>query len=265
MTDSLTFIGTATTLIQLGGFTVLTDPNFLRRGQRAYLGKGLWSKRLTEPALRVDQLPPLDAVLLSHLHGDHFDRVARGGLQRDRPVLTTPHAARRLDRWGFATHAMRTWETTTLGNEMEALRVTSLPAVHARGVMGVLLPPVMGTMLELERRGETVRRVYVSGDTLTGDHLDAIAERFPRIDHAVVHLGGTRVLMQTVTMDDRQGIDCLRRIEPRHVLPVHHDDYRVFRSPLADFVTRARQEGLGDVVTPITRGQTVELGHSPVT
>jgi L-ascorbate metabolism protein UlaG (beta-lactamase superfamily) len=259
MTDSLTFIGTATTVIRLGRFTILTDPNFLRRGQRAYLGKGLWSKRLTEPALSVDQLPPLDAVLLSHLHGDHFDRVARRGLDRDGPVMTTPHAARRLDRWGFETHAMRTWETTTLGDEREAVRVTSLPAVHAHGVMGALLPPVMGTMLELERRGQTVRRIYVSGDTLTGDHLNAIAERFPTIDDAVVHLGGTRVLMQTVTMDDRQGIDCLRRIEPRHVLPVHHDDYGVFRSPLTHFLERARGEGLGDVVTPIARGQTVEL------
>lgn len=48
--DSLTFGGTATTLLRLGAFTVLTDPNFLHRGQRAYLGKGLWSRRLTEPA-----------------------------------------------------------------------------------------------------------------------------------------------------------------------------------------------------------------------
>ena len=44
-TDSLTFIGTATTLLRLGSFTLLTDPNFLHRGQRAYLGKELWSRR----------------------------------------------------------------------------------------------------------------------------------------------------------------------------------------------------------------------------
>ena len=79
---TLTFVGTATTLVELGSFTVLTDPNFLHRGQRAYLGKGLWSKRLTEPALQPQDLPDLDAVLLSHLHGDHFDRVARAQLSR---------------------------------------------------------------------------------------------------------------------------------------------------------------------------------------
>jgi L-ascorbate metabolism protein UlaG (beta-lactamase superfamily) len=47
--NSLTFIGNATTLIRLGGFTLLTDPNFIRRGQRAYLGKGLWTRRLKDP------------------------------------------------------------------------------------------------------------------------------------------------------------------------------------------------------------------------
>ena len=91
-----TFIGTATALLRVGGFTLLTDPNFLHRGQRAYLGYGLWSKRRSEPALAVDELPPLDAVVLSHLHGDHFDRVARRGLDRSVPILSTPQAARRL-------------------------------------------------------------------------------------------------------------------------------------------------------------------------
>ena len=59
MTASLTFIGNATTVLQLGGFTLLTDPNFIHRGQRAYLGKGLWSRRLTDPALGIGELPPV--------------------------------------------------------------------------------------------------------------------------------------------------------------------------------------------------------------
>ncbi|WP_223164045.1 MBL fold metallo-hydrolase [Nocardioides mesophilus] len=138
--SSLTFVGTATTLLRLGPFTVLTDPNFLHRGQRAYLGKGLWSRRLTEPAIQPDALPELDAVVLSHLHGDHFDRVAKAGLARSQPVLTTPAAARRLDRWGFATVGLRTWESRTLTRGEQTLTVTALPAVHARGVMGALLP-----------------------------------------------------------------------------------------------------------------------------
>jgi hypothetical protein len=56
----------------------------------------------------------------------------------------------------------------------------------------------------------------------------------------------------------------LRRLKPRNVLPVHHDDYRVFRSPLGDFVQRAHDHGLGDLVTRIERGQSVELQDPPV-
>jgi ribonuclease BN (tRNA processing enzyme) len=82
MTGSLTFLGTATTLVEYGGLTVLTDPNFLHKGDYAYLGKGLVSKRLTEPALGIADLPRLDAIVLSHLHGDHFDRVAARGCRR---------------------------------------------------------------------------------------------------------------------------------------------------------------------------------------
>jgi len=90
---TLTFGGTATTLLRIGGFTLLTDPNFLHRGQRAYLGYGLWTTRRTEPALQPTQLPPLDAIVLSHLHGDHWDRIATRSLERSSPVLTTREAA----------------------------------------------------------------------------------------------------------------------------------------------------------------------------
>lgn len=85
------FIGNATLLIRYGELTLLTDPNFLHRGQPAHLGYGLVSRRVTEPAVDVADLPhaDLDAVVLSHLHGDHFDRVARRGLDRGLPFVTT--------------------------------------------------------------------------------------------------------------------------------------------------------------------------------
>jgi len=258
-TDTLTFIGTATTLIRLGSFTVLTDPNFLHRGQRAYLGKGLWSRRLTEPALQPAQLPPLDAVVLSHLHGDHFDRVARADLSRDQPVLTTPAAARKLTSWGFLTRGLETWTEETLTRGEETLAVHALPGIHARGLLKPVLPPVMGSLLEHRVAGRITRRVYLSGDTLTGDHLDEVARRHPDIDVAVVHLGGTRVLLHTVTMDAEQGVDFLRRVRPGRAVPVHHDDYGVFRSPLADFEAAAREAGFAAALLPVRRGETVPL------
>ena len=255
---SLAFVGTATAILRLGSFTLLTDPNFLHRGQRAYLGKGLWSKRLTEPALRVDQLPVLDAVVLSHLHGDHFDRVARRSLDRRPPVLTTPAASRRLRTWGFDAVGLSTWETLELVRGAERLTVHALPGIHGRGVMRPLLPPVMGSLLNYAGMGER-RRNYITGDTLTGPHLDAIAERFAPVDAIIAHLGGTRVLFHTVTMDASQGLDLLHRMPARRVLAVHHDDYGVFRSPIAAFVDVVARSGLTTEVTVPARGETVNL------
>jgi L-ascorbate metabolism protein UlaG (beta-lactamase superfamily) len=257
--DSLEFIGTATTVLRLGPFTLLTDPNFLHRGQRAYLGKGLWSRRLSEPSRQPADLPRLDAIVLSHLHGDHFDRVARRELTRDQPVFTTPQAARRLHKWGFTTEGLDTWESSKLSDGDWTLTVQALPAVHARGLMGALLPPVMGSMLELARGGETTRRVYLSGDTLTGEHVSEISRRHREIDVAVVHLGGTRVLLHTVTMDTAQGVDFLRRISPRSAVGVHYDDYRVFRDPCSNLAEHARESGFAGRITLAERGRTISL------
>ena len=88
----LRFVGTATVLLRLGGFTLLTDPNFLHQGEHAPLGGGLRSKRLTEPAMQVADLPPLDLIVLSHHHGDHFDERAARDLPKDVPIVTTAHA-----------------------------------------------------------------------------------------------------------------------------------------------------------------------------
>ncbi|MCE0537124.1 MBL fold metallo-hydrolase [Kineosporia rhizophila] len=262
MPDSLTFIGNATTIIRLGGFTLLTDPNFLHRGQRAYLGKGLWTRRLTDPACSIADLPPLNAIVLSHLHGDHFDRVARAELDREPPLITTPAAAQRLQRYGFRTHGLESWTEHRLELGTEQLTVHAVPGFHARGLLGMVLPPVMGSVLEHRTADGQTRRILISGDTLTGDHVDEIRERFGHFDTAIVHLGGTRVLMHTVTMDAVQGVDYLQRARPGQVIPVHYDDYRVFRSPLADFEAlfdRSSPRETGMTLTKAARGQTVDL------
>ena len=79
---SIFFVGNATVVIRYAGFTILTDPNFLHAGDHVHLGYGLTSVRTTEPAVEMEDLPPLDFVLLSHLHGDHFDRVAERKLNK---------------------------------------------------------------------------------------------------------------------------------------------------------------------------------------
>src|SRR5918997_4534600 len=146
---SVFFVGTATVIIRYGGFTILTDPNFLHAGDHVHLGYGLRSRRLTNPAVEIEDLPPLDLVVLSHLHGDHFDRVAEEKLDKTLPIITTPHAARYLQGKGLRQlEGLGTWESLTVHKGEARLRVTAMPGTHAPGPLRKVLPPVMGSMLE---------------------------------------------------------------------------------------------------------------------
>jgi L-ascorbate metabolism protein UlaG (beta-lactamase superfamily) len=254
----MTFGGNATMLLELGPFTVLTDPNFLHRGQRAYLGKGLFSKRLLEPALPPRDVPPLDAVVLSHLHGDHFDRVARARLARDVPIMTTPKAAGRLLRQGFDASGLATWQGRRISRGPYRLDVTAVPGRHGPPVAYRAMPPVMGSVVDLSHGDRRLLRLYITGDTLCYPDLREIAERYPGIDAALIHLGGTRAFGVLVTMDARHGVDLLSLVRPAAAVPVHFEEYSVMRDPLSAFLDRARERNVCPVVVP-GRGQTLDL------
>jgi L-ascorbate metabolism protein UlaG (beta-lactamase superfamily) len=257
---TMTFGGNATMLLQIGAFTVLTDPSFVPRGTRVYLGYGLRTRRLTDPALQPADLPPLDAVVLSHLHGDHWDDIATDGLDKATPVLTTHEAARTLGGWGFGEAAdLRPWQTHELTRGTDTLRVTAVPGVHGPGPLARLLPPVMGSVLELVRGGEVTWRGYVSGDTLRRPFLAEVLERCGPLDVLVPHLGGTRALGLTVTMDAAQGADLVEMLRPPVTVPVHYDDYDRFASTLGDFVTELQRRGLPGELRAAVRGETTSL------
>jgi L-ascorbate metabolism protein UlaG (beta-lactamase superfamily) len=257
---TLQFVGTATSVMRLGPFTLLTDPNFLHRGQRAYLGKGLFSKRRTEPALQPAGLPDLDAIVLSHLHGDHFDRIARRELDRSLPIFTTPAASDRLRDWGFGEAApMRPWESRVLERGGATLRIHSVPGEHAPVFARPLLPPVMGSVLELMSDGAVTWRGYISGDTIYRSYLAEVLERCGPLDVVIPHLGGTKALGVTVTMDARQGADLVQLLTPKLTVPVHFDDYGRFTSPLGDFVDEVRRRNLPGELRTVHRGDVISL------
>ncbi|KAK4152982.1 beta-lactamase superfamily domain-containing protein [Chaetomidium leptoderma] len=181
---SVFFIGTATTLLTYGHIRLLTDPNLLHAGDHVHLGPGVTATRLTNPAVPdLASLPPVDCVLLSHYHEDHFDREVEARLSRDVPIITTPHAKGCLTReegkeggafrrvWG-----VREFEGVVLlsspppppgvegadtqdgkkKERVEAVRVTGMPGKHVPpGPLGMVnellgaVPPTNGWLVEL--------------------------------------------------------------------------------------------------------------------
>jgi len=125
---------------------------------------------------------------------------------------------------------------------------------------------VMGSYLELwdgaaaGREGsEPTLRVYISGDTIFYEGLREIPDRMPAIDLALLHLGGTRVMGVTVTMDADQGLELLETLRPALTVPIHFNDYEAFKSPLGDFVKAVDAAGLADRVRYVRHGDVLAL------
>jgi L-ascorbate metabolism protein UlaG (beta-lactamase superfamily) len=268
-TGSLFFIGNATVLLRCSGFTLLTDPNFIHSHEQVSIGYGLHATRLKDPAMEIGQLPPLDLIVLSHFHGDHFDQVAEKNLDKGLPIITTPGAKKELDERGFrGARSLETWTSCVVRKGAARLRITSLPGRHGPPVADLLLPEVMGSMLEFESSERASPfRIYITGDTLAIDELKEIPHRFPETHLALLHLGGTKVLGVMVTMDGKQGVRVLQIVMPEQAIPIHYDDYDVFKSQLSDFQREVSAAGLEPRVRYLERGQeyTFSLSTAPTT
>ncbi len=255
---SLFFVGNATVLLRYAGFTILTDPNFLHQGEHVHLHYGIRSARRTNPAIEMDELPPLDFILLSHMHEDHFDRVVEQKLDKNLPIVTTPHASAKLKKKGFnSAHALNTWETLSVIKGEALLRITSMPGIHGPGILAALLPPVMGSVLEFQTpAGKTSFRLYITGDTLIHEDLKQIPQRYPDIDLALLHLGGARVFGIMLTMDGKQGVEAIQIIAPRTAIPIHFNDYTIMKSPIEEFMKAVAAAGLENQVRYLNHGDT---------
>ena len=257
---TLTFIGNATVLLEIAGITILTDPTFIHKHQQTWLGGGLHTTRLTDPALELADLPRLDLVLLSHFHGDHFDEIAERDLDHSLPIVTTPQSARELAERGFIQCVpLELWESLEVSRGDNRIRITATPARHGPPLVDLVLPDVMGSLLEITTSGFETTRIYITGDTLVIDELQEIPRRFPEIDLALLHLGGTRVLGILVSMDAAQGVEAMRIVHPDLAIPIHYNDYDVFTSSLEEFLQAAEDAGLRERVHVLRHGDTYDF------
>ena len=272
---SIFFIGNATVLIKYAGFTILTDPTFIHMHEKVPLGYGLDTTRLTNPAMEINQLPPLDIVLLSHFHGDHFDQVAIRELDKSLPIVTNSHAADELSIRGFTnTKKLEIWENTAFTNNNNnnnniELQITATPGRHGPFPVAMFLPKVMGSILDFKRKGDRndsnststsnsnqLFRIYITGDTTVFDDIKEIPKRYPNIDLALLHLGGTTIMGIMLTMDAKEGLEMFNIVNPKKAIPIHYNDYDVFKSTIEDFQTKVKDAGIEDRVFYLNHGET---------
>jgi L-ascorbate metabolism protein UlaG (beta-lactamase superfamily) len=198
----VTFVNHSTVLIQMDGLNLLTDPVWSER-----VSPFSWAgpRRHRPPGLRFGDLPPIDAVLVSHNHYDHMDleTLRRLGALRSTPVFTGLGnavflQAHRVPR----ARDLDWWESAAL---TPTVTVTAVPARHfsSRSFSdgdrtlwcGFVVTGPSGS-------------VYFAGDTGWGSHFAAIAERFPRLRLALLPIGAyqPRWFMAPAHIDPEQAV-----------------------------------------------------------
>jgi L-ascorbate metabolism protein UlaG (beta-lactamase superfamily) len=221
----VTFVNHATFLLQIEGINILTDPIW---SERASPVSWLGPKRHRRPGIRLEDLPPIDLVLLSHDHYDHMDIPTLRVLAREhRPTIYTGLKNARV----LASHDIGNvveldwWQEAATRSDMW---VTAVPAQHfsGRSLFGIERTLWCGFIFQTN---ETT--IYFAGDTGAGPHIEQIARHFPEIDLAILPIGAFRPewFMGEVHMSPQDAVDAHLSLRTRVSVASHFGTF-----PLAD-------------------------------
>ena len=229
----ITHVGGPTVLIEVGGWRLRTDPTFDPPGKRYAFGWGTSSRKLTGPAVAASELPPIDAVLLSHdHHDDNLDPAGRALLPSAGAVVTTTSGAGRL---GGGARGLEPWATTSLeAPGRPTIEITATPCRHGPPLSHPIVGDVIGFALAWEGQDQGV--LWISGDTVLFDGVRQVADRFD-VDTAIVHLGGVRFPVSgplRYTLTAAEAIELCGLIRPRTVIPIHYEGWKHFREGRAE-------------------------------
>ncbi len=250
-------VGGPTTVIEIGGLRLLTDPTFDPPGDYPIGDRTL--TKTAPAALSPGEVGAVDAVLLSHdQHWDNLDRLGREFLARVPRVLTTASAATRIAH----TTALPNWDEVVLrGPGATRLHVTGTPAQHGPDGTEALVGEVTGFVLW----GDRLPTVYVSGDNASLDVVARVAERFPVIDVALIFAGAARTPLVDgyLTLTSVQAARAAALLGARRVVPVHCDSWRHFTEGAGDLRQAFARAGLADRLVLLDPGQVAVLPGEP--
>ena len=223
----ITHIGGPTTLIEVEGWRLLTDPTFDAPGRRYAFGWGTSSRKLAGPAIAASDLQPIDAVLLTHEHhGDNLDPAGRELLPSAGVVVTTASGAKRL---GGTARGLEPWQVTRLeAPGRPPIEITATPCRHGPPLSHPLAGDVIGFALRWDGQEQGV--LWISGDTVLYDGVRQVARL--QIDTAILHLGGVQFPITgpvRYSMTAKDAVELCRLIRPSTVIPVHYEGWKHFR------------------------------------
>lgn len=223
----VTFINHATTLIQLDSVNLLTDPVYSDRVSPVSFGG---PRRVRPPGIRFEDLPAIDAVVISHNHYDHMDVATLLRLQQAFPKIRIYAGLgnkRFLESKGLnAVSEMDWWEQTQLGST--AVKLTSVPTQHFsnRG-----LTDSEGTLWTGWVAEGSNGRVYFAGDTGYGPHFERVGEKLGPFRLAVLPIGAylPEWFMSPVHMTPKDAVKATAELRAKVMVPMHYGTF-----PLAD-------------------------------
>ncbi|KAK3694116.1 beta-lactamase superfamily domain-containing protein [Podospora appendiculata] len=262
---SITHISTAAAILHLDGVNLLTDPVFSPGGTEWDFHGIVTLRKLDSSALGLADLPPIDAVLLSHEdHPDNLDEPGRT-LLNGRQVLTTVDGAKNLaPRPGV--RGLRPWETVTLSVGGRTLEVTGTPCEHLPGgeVTGFIISTPSGAFGHHPATGKP-NAIYFSGDTV---HLAELAQMRDRFHIAVALLNIGKAVADLpddprgplqITLDGVQAARLFRDIGADVLVPMHYESWEHFSEKGEELARVFETEGVKDRVCWLTPGVETKL------
>jgi N-acyl-phosphatidylethanolamine-hydrolysing phospholipase D len=244
-----TWIGHSTVLLQIDDVDIITDPMF---SERASPFSWIGPQRATPPALRVDQLPHIDAVLISHNHYDHLDAASVEALARQPggpPRFIVPLG---VERW-FADHgiasaqALDWWQQTIVSHGDTTVRVELLPSHHwsRRGVFDT--NATLWGAFGLWGAGGSA---FFAGDTGYGPVFKEIGKRAGPFDLALIPVGcyEPRWFMKGHHVDPADAVRLAQDIGASYSIGIHWGAFRMcdepVEAPLDDLPKALREAGV---------------------
>ena len=243
----VTWLGHSTVLLELDGFRVLTDPVF---GERASPLSFAGPKRFHPTPARLEELPPLDVVLLSHDHYDHLCRTTMRSLAKQTvPVVTALGVGAHLEAMGIAPERITEldWEESF---EVKGLRLTATPSQHfsGRGVHDRNSTLWASWVIQSANR-----KVFFSGDTGLSDQFEDIGARHGPFELVMLEVGAFHPSWGSIHLGPENALEVFQMLGGGTLLPVHWGTFNLalhaWDEPAETLVKLAAEQGLR-VVTP---------------